>query len=81
MWPVQVVILQELIAKYPGLMDALKEIGIKYIFPVRTVKSLKEIMQAKVRNSDRSNYNPQIIASTLKAVSEYKYKDSQMTLF
>lgn len=42
---------------------------------------LKDVMQAKVGNSDRSNYNPQIIATTLKAVSEYKYKDSQMTLF
>lgn len=45
------------------------------------LSELNDVMQAKVGNSDRSNYNPQIIASTLKAVSEYKYKDSQMTLF
>lgn len=45
------------------------------------LSELKDVMQAKVGNSERSNYNPQIIATTLKAVSEYKYKDSQMTLF
>jgi len=40
MWAVQVVILQELIAEYPGLMDALKEVCVQDILPVRTIKSL-----------------------------------------
>ncbi|MET3115615.1 hypothetical protein AAKU52_003366 [Pedobacter sp. CG_S7] len=45
------------------------------------LNELKEIMQLKVGNTDRGNYNPSIIAATITAVTTYKYKDLQMALF
>ncbi|MET3114844.1 hypothetical protein AAKU52_002584 [Pedobacter sp. CG_S7] len=45
------------------------------------LNELKEIMQVKVGNTDRGNYNPSIIAATITAVTTYKYKDLQMALF
>jgi hypothetical protein len=45
------------------------------------LKELKEIMQSKVGDTDTTNYKQATIAATLKAITEYKYKDLQMTLF
>lgn len=56
-------------------------------YPIRetalntALNELKEIMQLKVGNTDRGNYNPSIIAATITAVTTYKYKDLQMAFF
>lgn len=42
---------------------------------------LKKKFESVVGNTDRSNYNPTVIATTLKAITDYKYMNTQMTLF
>lgn len=45
------------------------------------ILELKTIMTAKVGDSDRSNYNPQVIRGTLNAIAKYEVESVQLTLF
>jgi len=45
------------------------------------VGDLKAMMQEKVGNTDRSNYNPQVIRGTLDAIANYEVNSIQLTLF
>jgi hypothetical protein len=45
------------------------------------ILELKTMMTAKVGDSDRSNYNPQVIRGTLNAIAKYEVESVQLTLF
>ncbi|MCC8407679.1 hypothetical protein LJ707_01980 [Mucilaginibacter sp. UR6-1] len=45
------------------------------------VARLKAMMLKKVGNTDRSNYNPQVIRGTLNAIAAYEVASVQLTLF
>lgn len=45
------------------------------------VLELKNMMSAKVGDSDRSNYNPQVIRGTLDAIAKFQIESVQLTLF
>ena len=42
---------------------------------------LKSLMQMQVGNTDTSNYKQVVINRTIQEITDYKYKDLQMTLF
>lgn len=45
------------------------------------LSDLKKMMQGFVGNTDITNYKQHVIAATLKAIDDYKFKEVQMTLF
>lgn len=45
------------------------------------ILELKTMMTAKIGNSDRSNYNPQVIRGTLNAIAKYEVNTIQLALF